>query len=140
MTTPTANISHTDSLHVQRVTGWIIPVTVATDVSTTTNASFSSSVLTLTLGFAPKHILLINTTSGSQQEWFEGMTSTQCIETITNGSPSLETDVFTVTVGDAAGGSNGGGGTADSTPAGIITVAADILIIAAQTTIWIVEG
>src|ERR1035437_8717954 len=110
MTTPTANISHTDSLHVQRCTGYITPVTVATDASTTTNASFASSVLTLTLGFAPRYFKIINVTSGSYQEWYEGMGLTSCIESITGGAPSLETDVLTVTIGDAAGGSNGGGG------------------------------
>ena len=92
MTAPT-NLSNVNCGPVQRTQGSISGTyTAASDVSTTTNASIAAGVLTLTLGFVPTYFKITNVTDRIMQEWYKGMNSGDYLETIANGTRSLETD------------------------------------------------
>jgi hypothetical protein len=52
---------------------------------------------TLTLGFIPRYIYWLNFTDSITYEWHSGMTATQSLKTLLNGTRSLDTGtIFTV--------------------------------------------
>ena len=101
--------------------------TAASDVSTEANSTIASGVLTLTLGFVPKSFRIINVTDRVEQRWFEGMNKGDYLETAANGTVSLETDdkVVVQPFTRAGGSASQSGGSADTSPAGVVTVTFD---------------
>ena len=143
MTAPTVSIS-TNGGPVQRAQGYIKGTyTAATDVSTTTNSSIAAGVLTLTLGFVPKHFYISNLTDRLTQEWWEGMNQGDYTERVAAGDQTLETDdKIVVKVRTGAGGSaSQAGGSADTSPSGVVTVTFDSGIATDNdTVVWYAEG
>lgn len=56
------------------------------------NVLIAAGVITITLGFVPKHFKIVNVTDRLTQEWFEGMNTGDFIETVAAGDQTLETD------------------------------------------------
>jgi hypothetical protein len=54
-------------------------------------SSAAAAAATITLGFAPRHIIFVNLTDSIKDEWFEGMDSASSNHTVLNGTQSLET-------------------------------------------------
>lgn len=68
-----------------------------TNSEASTQAVIAAGVLTITPGFIPKYVKVINVTDRLTQEWFEGMNTGDFLETAANGDKTLETDdVLTV--------------------------------------------
>lgn len=143
MTAPT-NLSNVNCGPVQRTQGSISGTyTAATDVSSTTNASIASGVLTLTLGFVPTHFYISNLTDRLTQEWWKGMNSGDYTERIAAGDQTLETDdKIVVAIRTGAGGSSTqSGGSADTSAGGVVTVTFDSGICTDNdTVVWYAEG
>lgn len=143
MTAPT-NVLSINTGPVQRAQGSISGTyTAASDVSTTANAAITAGVLTLTLGFVPTYFKIINATDRITQEWFKGMNSGDYFETLANGTRTLETDdKVVVALRTGAGGSvSQAGGSADTTPSGVVTVTFDSGICTDNdTVVWVAEG
>lgn len=143
MTAPT-NVVSTNTGPVQRAQGSISGTyTAASDVSTTTNASIAAGVLTLTLGFVPTYFRITNVTDRIMQEWYKGMNSGDYLETIADGTRTLETDdKVVVALRTGTGGSvSQSGGSADTTPSGVVTVTFDSGICTDNdTVVWLAEG
>lgn len=55
-------------------------------------AVIASGVMTITLGWVPKHFKIVNVTDRLTQEWFQGMNLGDFLETAANGTVTLETD------------------------------------------------
>lgn len=49
------------------------------------------AALTVTLGFTPKYVRVVNLTDRIEFEFFYGMTNTHALKTIANGTRTLET-------------------------------------------------
>lgn len=141
MTTPTIAIQ-IDTCVVQRTQGSLSGVYVAaTDVNTTKNASLAAGVLTLTLGYVPVHVRLINLTTRIEREWFTGMAANTTIDSDAAGTMSLNvTSAITVTGRTGVGGASGGGGTADTAAGGIVAIVAAGLFTDNDAVVWIIEG
>lgn len=143
MTAPTVDYSRNCG-PVQRAQGTISGTyTAATDVSTTTNSTIAAGVLTLTLGFVPTYFKITNVTDRIMQEWYKGMNSGDYLETIANGTRSLETDdKVVVAIRTGAGGSaSQSGGSADTSASGVVTVTFDSGICTDNDTVtWLAEG
>lgn len=143
MTAPT-NLSNVNCGPVQRTQGSISGTyTAATDVSTTTNASIAAGVMTLTLGFVPTYFKITNVTDRIMQEWYKGMNSGDYLETIADGTRSLETDdkVVVATRTGAGGSASQAGGSADTSASGVVTVTFDSGICTDNDTVtWLAEG
>lgn len=143
MTTPT-NLSNINCGPVQRTQGSISGTyTAASDVSTTNNASIAAGVMTLTLGFSPVYFKITNITDRITQEWYKGMNSGDYLETVAAGTRTLETDdKIVVAIRTGTGGSaSQSGGSADTTPAGVVTVTFDSGICTDNdTVVWLAEG
>lgn len=56
------------------------------------NMVIASGVMTITLGFVPKHFKIINVTDRLIHEWYEGMNTGDFIEEVAAGDKTLETD------------------------------------------------
>lgn len=127
MTTPT-NVYSRNIGPLQRTQGSISGTyTAATDVSTTTNAAMAAGVLTLTLGFVPKHFLMQNVTQKWKFEWYEGMAADTYIVTQADGDATLSDDAgISIDLRTGLGGLAGtrAAGTADTTPLGVVTITA----------------
>lgn len=126
----------------QRATGYISGTYTAASVNSATAASttaaatggianadavsnmvIASGVMTITLGFVPTYFKIVNVTDGLMKEKFDGMPAANHIHTAIDGTRGLLTDsAITIAAITATGGSSGGGGTADTTPAGVVTV------------------
>jgi hypothetical protein len=50
----------------------------------------AAAAATITLGFAPRHIVFLNLTDSIKDEWFEGMAAASSNHTVLNGTQSLE--------------------------------------------------
>ena len=143
MTAPTSTYNRNTGL-VQRAQGSVSGTyTAASDVSTTTDASITGGVLTITLGFVPSHFKIINVTDRLTQEWFAGMNSGDYLEHDATGTKTLETDdKIVVALRTGTGGSlSQAGGSADTTPLGVVTVTFDSGIATNNdVVVWIAEG
>lgn len=142
MTAPTVAIRKNTG-PVQRTQGIFSGTyTAATDVSTTSGATMAAGVITLTLGFVPTYFEITNVTDRIKHQWYQGMNAGDYIEQLANGTKTLETDdKVVVQVSTRAGGSNGGGGTADTTPSGVVTITVDSGIMTDNdTVVWVAEG
>lgn len=142
MTAPTSTYKRNGG-PVQRAQGSVSGTyTAASDVSTTANATVAAGVLTVTLGFVPMYVKLINVTDSLQFEWFDGMNQGDYIKTIANGTRSLETgDALTITPATRAGGSaSQAGGSADTSPSGVMTFTFSGLSGDNDTLVWVAEG
>lgn len=145
MTTPT-NLSNVNCGPVQRTQGSISGTyTAASDVSTTNNASIAAGVLTLTLGFVPTYFKITNVTDRITQEWYKGMAANNFLETAANGVRTLETDGtanISIATRTGTGGSvSQSGGSADTTPSGVVTVTfSGGIVTDNDTVVWVAEG
>ncbi len=91
----------------------------------TSGAVLASGVLTITPGFIPTYVKVINVTDRLTQEWFKGMNVGDFLETAANGDKTLETD-DKLTI---------------SATTGVISVLADGgAITDNDTVVWVVEG
>ncbi|MCR4338518.1 MAG: hypothetical protein NUW01_01380 [Gemmatimonadaceae bacterium] len=117
--------------------------TAASDVSTTANASIASGVLTITLGFVPSRVKVMNASQKIACEWFEGMNQGDYLKTLANGTVSLETgDALTITPETRAGavGGTSSGGTADTAASGVVTFTFSGLLTDNETLVWEAVG
>jgi len=55
-------------------------------------ASLAAGVLTITPGFIPNHVKIVNVTTRVMQEWFKGMNQGDSVDTAAAGTRTLETD------------------------------------------------
>lgn len=51
----------------------------------------AATAVTVTLGFAPRYIRLVNLTDRITEEWFEGMAAASSLHTVPAGTMTLET-------------------------------------------------
>jgi len=94
--------------------------------------TYTAADLTITLGFVPRYVKVINVTDRVTQEWFEGMNQGDFIETAANGVRTLETDDKLVV------GAVGDSGTTDE---GQFTIVANGgAITDNDTVVWVAEG
>jgi hypothetical protein len=56
------------------------------------NATIAAGVMTITPGYVPSYVKIVNVTTRVMQEWFAGMNSGDFLETAAAGTRSLETD------------------------------------------------
>jgi hypothetical protein len=56
------------------------------------SVTLASGVLTITVGFEPTKVKVVNVTDRLEQEWFAGMNQGDFMETASNGDKTLETD------------------------------------------------
>lgn len=54
-------------------------------------ATGDGTALSVTLGFKPKHIVLINLTDATRFEWIDGMPANNSIKTVTAGAMTADT-------------------------------------------------
>ncbi len=66
--------------------------TAATTAYDSNGITIASGVITISVGFVPKYVKVINVTDRLTQEWFEGMNFGDFLETASNGDKTLETD------------------------------------------------
>jgi len=66
--------------------------TAATEANSNNGAVIASGVLTITPGFMPKSVKVINVTARISHEWFQGMLTGDYLKTVAAGTRSLETD------------------------------------------------
>lgn len=66
--------------------------TAASDAYDSDGVVLASGTLTLTVGFEPTYVKVINVTDRITQEWHKGMNQGDFIETAANGTRTLETD------------------------------------------------
>jgi hypothetical protein len=52
----------------------------------------TGAALTVSLGFQPKYVKVVNLTSGLQLEWYEDMDDGKAIKTILNGTRTVEAE------------------------------------------------
>ena len=58
----------------------------------------SPAAMSITTGFTPRYIRVINQTTNAQYEWYEGMTTAHMIQTVAAGTRTAPTSAgFTVT-------------------------------------------
>jgi len=55
-------------------------------------ANLAAGVLTITPGFIPNHVKIVNVTTRVMQEWFKGMNQGDSVDTAAAGTRTLETD------------------------------------------------
>jgi hypothetical protein len=55
-------------------------------------ANLAAGVLTITPGFIPNHVKVVNVTTRIMQEWFKGMNQGDSVDTAAAGTRTLETD------------------------------------------------
>lgn len=77
----------------QRAVGHISGTyTAATDDFSSDGVDVTNGVITITPGFMPSYVKVINVTDRVMQEWFKGMNTGDFIETAAAGTRTLETD------------------------------------------------
>ncbi len=79
--------------------------TAASDVYSSGGVTLASGVLTISVGFEPTRVQVVNVTDRVTQEWYKGMNKGDFVETAANGTRTLETDdklVVTAAVTGAA--------------------------------------
>lgn len=54
-------------------------------------ATGDGTALSVTLGFKPKHIVVINMTDGTRFEWIDGMANNATLKTVTAGATTADT-------------------------------------------------
>lgn len=54
-------------------------------------ATGDGTALSVTLGFRPKHIVLVNTTDATKFEWIDGMAANATLKTVTGGAMTVDT-------------------------------------------------
>ena len=147
MAAPTAIAYNRDCGPVQRLVGSATFATAATDAYTAPSVGdavivLGSGVLTLTLGFVPTHVKIINTTTRIMTEWFPPIASGTSIDTGADGVRTLNTSSkITVTSRTGAGGSSTqSGGSADTTPAGVVALTLSGFATNADSIVWAIEG
>ena len=87
------NTKHNPVPAPQRVSGHLSGTyTAATVTSTTVGATIAAGVMTITPGFIPKYVKVINVTDRLTQEWYQGMNTGDFLEHAANGDTTLETD------------------------------------------------
>lgn len=59
----------------------------------------TAAAITVTVGFKPRYVKIVNVTSGDSEEWFEGMAAASGFKKVAAGTHSLITSNG-VTVGD----------------------------------------
>lgn len=104
----------------QRIVGHLSGTyTAATDdVTTVENVDMTNGVITITPGFMPTYVKVVNVTDRLTQEWFKGMNPGDFLETAANGDKTLETDdklVVNATTGVVTILANGGAYTDNDT-------------------------
>lgn len=93
--------------------------------SGSSGASLAAGVLTITPGFVPNYVKVMNVTDRVTQEWFKGMAQGDFIETAANGVRTLETDDKLVV----------------NETTGVVTVLADgTAITDNDTTVWEIQS
>jgi len=60
----------------------------------------TAAAITITCGFKPRHVEVVNQTSGDRYEWFEGMTAAHAIKRVAAGTWSAITSLG-ITVSDS---------------------------------------
>lgn len=66
--------------------------TAASDAYSANDMVLASGVLTITVGFEPTYVKVINVTDRLEQEWWKGMNKGDFVETAAAGDKTLETD------------------------------------------------
>lgn len=61
--------------------------------------SSTAAAITITTGFKPRYVKVINETSGDQEEWFEGMTAAYAFKKVAAGTTATITSLG-ITVAD----------------------------------------
>jgi hypothetical protein len=153
MTAPTSVLNESNPGPIQRLQGYITPTgSLSGDAysfpANNPNIVLASGVLTITCGFVPKHVLLVNadTSVCVYQEWFEGMAAGNYLEVTQAGVMSLQTDGatagFSVSVDQGAGavGGTSSGGSAPSAPGGVVKIFTDVILASSQQAIWLIDG
>ena len=97
----------------------------------------AAGVLTINLGFAPRHVIVQNVTQRISKEWYDGMNLTDSLLVVAAGTATLVTTSGVLIV-------NGTSGTAPVTyePASSVTItfATDSLVTDNDTIVWEIEG
>lgn len=77
--------------------------TAASDVYSSNDITMASGVIVITLGFVPIYFKIVNVTDRLTQEWYAGMNLGDFMETVANGTRTLETDDQVVVTVSATG-------------------------------------
>lgn len=80
------------------------------------DSAASPALLTVTLAFSPRYILVLNETTRVQYEWFYGMAATKNIATAAAGTRTLDTNSAIIPIAVTAVTPNGD----DATPAAVV--------------------
>lgn len=142
MTSPTIVVG-VNSGPVQRTQGSLSGTyTAASDVNTTKNASLAAGVLTLTVGYEPRHVRFVNQTTRIQREWFYGMAANTTLDSDANGTMTLNTSsALVVTDRTGTGGSvSQAGGTAGGSSDCTVVITASGLFTDNDAVCWLIEG
>lgn len=160
MTTPTVLpvYNRVDAGKIPSVRGFVTPSASDTDAYTLPSTAalaatsgggagpavlvIAGGYMTITTGFEPTHVKLTNVTDKTSQEWFKGMASGSYIEKVAAGDETLETDSdLLVSLRTGVGGSvSQAAGTADTTPAGVVTIKAGVAFKTATNLEFVIEG
>ena len=144
MTTPT-NVYNRNTGPVQRAQGYVTATSaLSTDaLATDANAVFTPTTLTLKFGFVPTRFKWFNVTAHTMFEWVAGMPSGYTMTTDSGGTQTLNTGstiLVALRTGTGAVGGTSSGGSADTTPLGVVTVTFSGLLTNSETACWICEG
>lgn len=142
MAAPTAIAYNRDGGPVQRTTGSATFATAATDAYSADAIALGSGVLTLTLGFVPRYVQIVNVTTRIMTEWFEPIASGTSLDTAADGVRTLNTSSkMTVSSRTGAGGSSSqSGGSADTTPSGVVTLTLSGFATDGDSIVWQAAG
>jgi len=125
MAAPTAIAYNRDGGPVQRTTGSATFATAATDAYSADAIALGSGVLTLTLGFVPRYVQIVNVTTRIMTEWFEPIASGTSLDTAADGVRTLNTS---------------SGGSAHTTPSGVVTLTLSGFATDADSIVWQAAG
>jgi hypothetical protein len=143
MAAPTAIAYNRDGGPVQRTTGSATFAAIATDTYKTDTIDLKSGVLTLTLGFVPRYAQVVNVSTGDMVEWFAPMASGTSVDTAAStGVRTINaSSKMVVTSRTGTGGSESqAGGTADTTPSGVIALTLSGVVADAGSIVWQAVG
>lgn len=107
------------------------------------NVVIGSGVVTITLGWVPQHVRIVNVTSGWEAEWFDGMAAGYYINRVVAGDKTLvnSSPAITVSVDQGTGGSSSqSGGAAPASPGGVIVIPYSGAFTDNDTVVWYAEG
>jgi hypothetical protein len=150
MTAPTTISNSNNPGPIQRLQGYAKFATAASDAysSPATGGAASptivlgSGVLTLTCGFIPKRVRVVNVTTRIQSEFFSGMAALSTLDTDVNGTMSLNVaGPFTVSVDEGTQGSvSQAYGTAPAAAGGKIVLTLSGFATNADIIVWQIDG